>query len=66
MNDNSYDNNQQCRFDLDSSIIGIDNRCTACISHRRNDFIGYLTSTNKTITGYGGTTHKGLMKGTIK
>ncbi len=29
-------------FDSDSSSIGIDNRCSACISHVPEDFIGTL------------------------
>jgi len=27
-------------MDMDARSIGIDNRCTACISHRKTDFIG--------------------------
>jgi hypothetical protein len=29
-------------FDTDLETIGIDNRCTACISHKIEDFIGPL------------------------
>ena len=30
------------RFDTDSATVGIDNRCTGCISHVAQDFIGQL------------------------
>ena len=33
-------------FDTDSHPIGVDNRCTACISHDINDFIGKLKDSN--------------------
>ena len=37
------------RFDTDAKPIGVDNRCSACISPYIEDFIGPLEDTNKTI-----------------
>ena len=42
------------KFDRDSKLIGIDNRCSACISPGIDDFIGKVTKTDKTIRGFGG------------
>ena len=35
------------RFDTDSKPIGVDNRCSVCISHYIDDFIGPLEDTKK-------------------
>ena len=40
------------RFDTDTKPIGVDNRCSACISPYIEDFIGSLEDTNKTIIGF--------------
>ena len=53
-------------FDTDSRPIGVDNRCTACISHDINDFIDPPQDTPRQIKGFGGTTHKNVKIGTIK
>ena len=53
-------------FDSDSAPVGIDNRCSACISHRTEDFIGTLTDTNRCIKGFGGAITKAVKKGTLK
>ena len=53
-------------FDTDSHPLGIDNRCTACISHDVKDFIGPLTDTDKSIKGFGGTTQGQVKIGTLK
>ena len=42
------------RFDTDAKQIGVDNRCSACISPYIDDFIGPLEDTNKTIKGFAG------------
>ena len=42
-------------FDTDSQEIGVDNRCTGCISHVAEDFIGPLQDCNRSIKGFGGT-----------
>ena len=38
-------------MDTDSQSIGIDNRASACISHKASDFIGALRPTNTKIIG---------------
>ena len=53
-------------FDTDSRPIGIDNRCTACISHKVEDFTGPLMDTNRKIKGFGGTRTSNLKLGTLK
>ena len=42
------------KFDTDAKPIGVDNRCSACISPYIEDFIGPLEDTNKTIKGFAG------------
>lgn len=55
------------KFDSDSFPIGVDNRCSGCISSHIEDFIGPLDDVNRVIKGFGGTTHRGTIKmGTIK
>ena len=54
------------RFDTDSTRIGIDNRCSGCISHRVEDFEGPLTDTDKTIRGFGGSRISNIKMGTIR
>lgn len=49
----AYENN--IAFDTDSGPVGIDNRCTACISNRIEDFEGQLVDSNRSIKGFGGT-----------
>ena len=55
-----------CTFDTDSKMIGIDNRCSACISCDKNDFAPDLKPCKRSIKGFGGTRHNGtIMTGTI-
>ena len=42
------------KFDTDAKPIGVDNRCSTCISPYIEDFIGPLEDTNKTIKGFAG------------
>ena len=53
-------------FDTDSQPIGVDNRCTACISHIADDFEGPLHDSNRKIKGFGGTHTTNLKTGTLK
>ena len=53
-------------FDTDADQIGIDNRCSACISHKIEDFIGNPSQTKRTIKGFGGARVSNIMSGTIK
>ena len=43
-------------FDTDSEVVGVDNRCTACMSHISEDFVpGTLKpATRVTVKGFGG------------
>lgn len=52
-------------FDTDAEQIGIDNRCSACISHRIEDFIGNPIPTKRSIKGFGGARVANIMSGTI-
>ena len=62
-NSQAYDNT--VRFDTDLAPVGIDNRCTGCISHVAQDFIGPLRSSNKSIKGFGGTRTSNIKIGTL-
>ena len=57
---------REIRFDTGSDYIGIDNRCSACLSHNWNDFIGDLTPTNRVVKGFGGTRITNVQMGTIQ
>ena len=48
-----------------SKLVGIDNRCSACISHNRADFPGKLTKCTRPIKGFGGTKHFEVWTGTL-
>ena len=56
---------QAMQFDTDSGPIGIDNRCTACISHKVQDFDGPLIEVGSSIRGFAGSKTTGVMKGTL-
>ena len=53
------------RFDTDSAPVGIDNRCTGCISHVAEDFIGPLHDSGKALKGFGGSRTQNVKVGTI-
>jgi hypothetical protein len=53
-------------FDTDSVPLGIDNRCTACISSSLEDFIAPPIPSSKHIIGFGGNTTNNIQEGTIK
>ena len=55
----------QMTFDTDSSPIGVDNRCTGCISHRTEDFEGPLIDTGRQIKGFGGSQTSNVQMGTL-
>ena len=63
VNSPSYEN--VIRFDTDSAPVGIDNRCTGCISHVAQDFVGPLKDSNKAIKGFGGTRTENVKVGTL-
>ena len=53
-------------FDTDSGPVGIDNRCSACMSHVIQDFEDTPRPTNRVIKGFGGSRTKNVMVGTLK
>ena len=53
-------------FDTDSYDIGIDNRCSRCISHQVEDFIGNLKDSKHSIRSFGGTQTTRVKVGTIQ
>jgi len=57
---------RQVIFDTDRATVGADNRCSACISHCIDDFIGPLTDCERTIRGFGGTSIHNVKHGTIQ
>ena len=54
------------RFDTDAKPIGVDNRCSTCISPYIEDFIGPLEDTNKTIKGFAGARTDNPKRGTLR
>ena len=53
------------RFDTDSDPIGVDNRCSACISHIPQEFVGDLINSNRTIKGFADSKTSGIQIGTL-
>ena len=60
---NKYTNN--LRFDSDSGKVGIDNRCSTCMSHIIDNFEGPMTEYSSPIKGFGGTKICNVQKGTL-
>ena len=56
---------QQMTFDTNSSPIGVDNRCTGCLSHQNEDFEGPLIDTGRQIKGFGGSLTSNVQMGTL-
>ena len=52
-------------FDSDSELIGIDNRCSLCISHVLQDFPDGIQDCDTVIKGFGGNITDKVYKGTI-
>jgi hypothetical protein len=53
-------------FNTDAATIGVDNRCTACISDKREHFVGELIPGQKVIKGFHGCKTTEVMSGTIQ
>ena len=53
-------------FDTDSGRVGIDNRCSSCMSNKSSNFDGELRPVKRVITGFGGSRTYTVMMGTIK
>ena len=65
METKAHSRTNNIRFDTDSAPVGINNRCTGCISHVAEDFIGQLNDSQKSIKGFGGTRTKNVKVGTL-
>ena len=65
---NKYDNGWEREqiFYTNSFSIGVDNRCSGCISHTVEDFVGPLKDCHRVIKGFGGTKTTKVNKVTIK
>ena len=61
-----YHSARTVKLDTDSYEIGVDNRCSGCISHRSEDFIGPFRDTTKAIKGFGGSKTQNVKIGTIQ
>ena len=57
---------REFKIDTDSTKIGVDNRCSACITDRIEDFVHPPKQTNRAIKGFGGIKTQGVMVGTIR
>ena len=57
---------QEVIFDTDSARVGINNRCSGCISHVATDFIGELVKSNVAIKGFAGSITRKVMKGMLR
>ena len=53
------------QFDTDSGRVGVDNRCSACISHKIGDFAGPIHDVRRAIKGFGGETTHNVKMGTL-
>jgi len=56
---------RKAQFDTDSETIGIDNRCSGCISHVKDDFVGKLRPTDRVVKGFAGTKTTNVQIGTL-
>ena len=52
-------------FDSDSAPVGVDNRCSACISYIPEDFTGDLEDSDRTVKGFAGSKTTGIKVGTL-
>jgi hypothetical protein len=53
-------------FNTDNQWIGVDNRCSGCISHIKSDFVGRLNPTMRTIKGFAGSRTVNVSIGTLR
>ena len=56
--------NTVSKFDTDSALIGVDNRCSACISDKVEDFED-LQDSGRIVRGIGGVKISGIKVGTL-
>ena len=62
----SYNVTEVPPFDTDSQLVGVDNRCSACITNVRSDTPGEIVACNRSIRGFGGAKVWNVWMGTIK
>ena len=62
----TYHVSESIVFDTDSQLVGIDNRCLACITHVCEDMPGELIPCHRSIKGFGGSKVWNVCHGTIK
>ena len=62
----SYHVSKSIAFDTDSQLVGIDNRCSACITHGCEDMPGELIPCHQSIKGFSGSKVWNVWHGTIK
>ena len=62
----SYHVSESVAFDTDSQLVGIDNRCSACIRHVCEDMPSELLPCHWSIKGFGGSKVWNIWHGTIK
>ena len=53
-------------FDTDSARVGVNNRCSGCISHVATNFVGELVESDVAIEGFAGSITRKVMKGTLR
>ena len=53
-------------FDTDSYEIGVDNRCSGCISNNIDDFIGDMRDSKRSIKSFGGSKTANVKIGTLQ
>ena len=58
-------NDNEFKMDTDSATIGIDNRCSLCILHIAEDFIGELIELERKIRGFGGVIQPKIKTGAL-
>lgn len=66
---NSYGNpiySNETVYDTDSDEVGIDNRCSACISYKQSDFVGPMQTVRRKIKGFGGAKTYSVKIGKLK
>ena len=62
----SYNVSEIPPLDTDSQVVGVDNKCSACITNVRSDIPGEIVACNRSIRGFGGTKVWNVWMGTIK
>ena len=66
MQANMKQSERMTTFDTDTQWIGVDNRCSGCISHIKSDFVGKMQPTTRTIKGFAGSRTVNVSIGTLR